>query len=45
MLFNNLTLEIGIFALTESSSEKSISATARPVDNGSETGSHESYIW
>lgn len=33
-----LTLEIGILALTESINEKSISATAIPVDSLSENG-------
>lgn len=35
------TLDIGIFALTESINEKSISATAIPVDSRSETAQQE----
>jgi len=33
---NKLTLAIGIFSLTESTSDKSISATTMPVDKRSE---------
>ena len=43
--FYTITWEIGIFALTESINEKSMSATAMPVDSRSETPKQKNWSW
>lgn len=43
--YTKFTLEIGIFALTESINEKSISATAIPVDIRSETENINEFLY